>query len=281
MAAEEALSAEEISAAAQEFLRLYCCYHRIDLGAGITIPAPMTQEQQIVLDTIPRYVGPGTQVIDIGSRDGLLTIEAVRNQAARVVAVDNDPSDIFTDIVVPRFELKSVEYSVANFLALGQEYESQFDVAIFSGVLYHLRYPFFGLKKVFDLLADGGRMILEAAFIDEFDGFPILFCPIGGESPYEATSVSFFNRKGLKDTIMSLGFTVEEVVSEFTHMREGDKLYDKLPFAPGRSVGNIGRLIWICRKHPPKIEGWHDPNLTREFVSDYWNITHKGHHRKP
>jgi hypothetical protein len=37
----------------------------------------------------------------------------------------------------------------------------------------------------------------------------MLYCPVGDESPYEATSCTFFNEKGLGATLESLGFSVD------------------------------------------------------------------------
>src|SRR5207249_4521134 len=84
----------------------------------------------------------------------------------------------------------------------------RFDVVIFPGVLYHLRYPFWALKLIRDVLADDGVMVLETAVLADDNRHALLYCPTGGESPYEPTSVTFFNRKGLHDTLESMQFRV-------------------------------------------------------------------------
>jgi SAM-dependent methyltransferase len=38
---------------------------------------------------------------------------------------------------------------------------NRFDLVIFAGVLYHLRFPFLGLKRIADALKPGGRAIIE------------------------------------------------------------------------------------------------------------------------
>ena len=53
-------------------------------------------------------------------------------------------------------------------------------------------------------------MIETAVFLEHQD-LPLLYCPIDDESPYEPTSVSFFNIKGLTDTLSSLGIVVDNV----------------------------------------------------------------------
>ena len=85
---------------------------------------------------------------------------------------------------------------------------SLFDIIIFSGVLYHLRYPFWGLKVIRDLLKIGGQLIIETAIWEREPNNAILFCPTFNDSPYEGTSCTFFNCKGLIDTLASMGLKV-------------------------------------------------------------------------
>jgi len=256
----------------------YSFYHRIPLNDNLCLPGRMTGEQAKVLETIPKYIHATDHVLDIGARDGLFCVEAARCGATRIVAVDNDTSQLFTDIVIPWFGL-NVEYVIDNFLNMGPEYAEAFDAVIFSGVLYHLRYPMYGIQRVASMLRPDGIMILETAFLDAFNEFPILLCPIGHESPYEATSVTFFNRNGLRDTIMSLGFSVTEVVDEFTYERNTETDYDRLPFPEGNSRHNIGRLIWVCKKDNPQIPKWTKGWPSIEQTRGYWNTSHDFHHK--
>jgi hypothetical protein len=62
-----------------------------------------------------------------------------------------------------------------------------------------------------DVLADQGRLLIETAVFRGYDHLPLLYCPIDDETPYEPTSVSFFNVKGLTDTLSSLGIRVQDV----------------------------------------------------------------------
>jgi hypothetical protein len=91
------------------------------------------------------------------------------------------------------------------------EHFGLFDIVIFSGVLYHLRYPFWSLKIIRDCLLTNGTLIIETAVFRDRNKYAMLHCPIGSESPYEPSSCSFFNLKALNDTISSLGFHVERV----------------------------------------------------------------------
>ena len=60
-----------------------------------------------------------------------------------------------------------------------------------------------------NLLNPNGIMLLETAISYDKSKHSILYCPTGKESPYEPTSVSFFNEKGIVDTLRSLNFDVD------------------------------------------------------------------------
>src|SRR5205085_7760048 len=79
------------------------------------------------------------------------------------------------------------------------------------GVLYHLRYPFTALKTLADLTPQGVRMIVETGIFADDNKRALLFCPVGEESPYEPSSVTFYNRKGMIDTLMTFGFRTDAV----------------------------------------------------------------------
>jgi hypothetical protein len=70
-----------------------------------------------------------------------------------------------------------------NLLDLRPQTFGTFDVVIFAGVLYHLRYPFHVLKIIRDLLKDGGAMAHEMAiFVDE-NRPGALHCSVESGSP--------------------------------------------------------------------------------------------------
>src|SRR5262249_41441549 len=115
-----------------------------------------------------------------------------------------------------------------------------FDVILFPGVLYHLRYPFWGLKVLRDMMKPGGELLIETAIWRGDPNNAMLFCPIENEGPYhEPTSCTFFNEKGLVDTLKSLNFDTIEV--EFLPPRS---LRDRITIA--RSQMGWARTIRIA-----------------------------------
>jgi hypothetical protein len=115
-------------------------------------------------------------------------------------------------------------------------------------VLYHLRFPFTALKGLADLLPEGGRMLIETGIFADEDKRALLFCPIGAESPYEPSSVTFFNRKGLADSLQTFGLRVD--ATEY----QSDK--DRR-----RNDGAIVRGSFLCTK---------DSNLAKKHPQHYW-----------
>jgi len=148
----------------------------------------------------------GKRVIDIGARDGAMTLMAEERGATTLVAVDNDPSPGLTNFLIPfrKSKIVSLEGNLYHLRVSGEE---RFDIAFFPGVLYHLHTPFFGLEKVRDALKPGGLMVLETAILDEMLDFPVVFYAAGQQSPYEPTSPTFFNIASLKSALTVLGFT--------------------------------------------------------------------------
>jgi len=190
----------------QEALQKYSYYHVIEVAPGIFTPgwkeiqpiqAPVTQ----ALRSLPVK---GKRVLDIGCRDGLFSFEAERMGAAEVIGIDNDLSAAAVEFLIPHFGSK-VRMFQMNLFELRPADFGRFDVVICAGVLYHLRYPFHALRLIRDVMNDGAALLLETAMYTMHETEPLLWCPTGKNSPYEPTSVTFFNHLGLEQTLQSLG----------------------------------------------------------------------------
>lgn len=200
------LSEEDI----RKRLSQYSFYHVIEVVPGVFTPgidrwqyiqAPVTE----ALRSLPVRE---KRVLDIGCRDGLFAFEAERLGAAEVVAFDNDLSKGATEFLIP-FKQSNVQMHALNLMDLSPSSFGKFDLVIFAGVLYHLRYPFYALKLIRDVMNDGAILIIETALYTLHENEALLHCPVDRESPYEPTSVTFFNLKGLTDTLASFGILVK------------------------------------------------------------------------
>jgi SAM-dependent methyltransferase len=196
----------------RENIEKYRFYHVIKLDEGVFTPGcqeyvPLQQNVQKALKSISFQ---GKRVLDVGCRDGLFCFEAEKMGAREVIGIDNDLSPAATEFLIPYFNSK-VKMFELNVYDLTPESFGMFDVVIFAGILYHLRYPFWALERIRDVVTDNGQIIIETGVLDAWNRHALLYCPIGSESPYEPTSVTFFNIKGLSDTLYSLGITVRSV----------------------------------------------------------------------
>ena len=167
------------------------------------------QSQEKVLKVLRGLDLERKRILDVGCRDGLYSFEAEKRGAAEVIGIDNDLSDGAVNLLIPWFRSR-VKMVEMNLLALTPATFSLFDVVIFAGVLYHLRFPFLGLNILRDVLTDGGILLLESAIFVDDNRHALLHCPTSADTPYDPTSVSFFNMKGLIDTLVAFGFQVEK-----------------------------------------------------------------------
>jgi SAM-dependent methyltransferase len=240
----------------------YLWYHIIDIADGLKTPGleVCVPGQQKVLRAIRDLDLRGKRVLDIGCRDGLFSFEAEKRGANRVVGIDNDLSRGAVELLIPSLRSR-VEMREMNVIDLTTTAFGSFDVVFFVGVLYHLRYPFYGLKKVSDVLEDGGTLVLETAVFADVNRHALLYCPTGKENPYEPTSVTIFNLKGLTDSLLTLGLRVER------QELEGNFAPD-----PADEMKLVDRVVMTCRK---------DLALQNPKLARYWDGLHTLHSQGP
>ena len=125
-----------------------------------------------VLNALKTLDLSGKRVLDVGCRDGLFSFAAEKAGALEVVGIDNDLSKGAVEFLIPFFDSK-VEMYELNLYDLTVERFGKFDVIMLPGVLYHLRYPFWGLKILRDLINPNGHRPL---FFYGVTNKAMLFC---------------------------------------------------------------------------------------------------------
>jgi SAM-dependent methyltransferase len=237
-------------------LRRYHWYHFIRLNDHIETPGvpDHVPSHGKTLRAMDRVDFPGKRVLDIGCRDGLFSLEAERRGAAEVIGIDNDLSRGAVELVIPYLG-SQVRMHQMNLLDLKRETFGAFDVVIFSGLLYHMRYPFWSLKLIRNAMVDGGAMVLETAIFVDANRFPLLYCPTGADGACGETVPTLFNLKGLTETLGDLGFEVQH-----QELQQG--------LSPGATPTGmeIDRVALVCRAIPDArkaklvgyFEGTHD-----------------------
>ncbi len=243
-------------------------YHRIGLGPQLVTPGVERYQafQRPVLDELEGTAVAGRRLLDVGCRDGLVAFAAERLGAREVVGVDNNLSTGATGLVIPATG-SAVRMVEANILDVGPaDLGGPFDVVVAAGLLYHLREPFRGLRTLAALVTDGGVLVLETAILLGGDRWADLWCPTGTDGPYDATSPSFFNRKGLVDTLHSLGLAVESWRPLGAAVHHPRSRRARLL----RRTRRVDRVTVRCRLDPaadaPELEAyWYGHHATRRW----------------
>jgi len=266
----------------EQRLKDYTFFHTIQLGDGIQTPGkPISRHQEIVLETIAAQDLAGKRVIDIGCANGLFALAAEKQGATDILAVDHTESQLepLRELLIPYLESK-IKVSQQNLLELRASEIGQFDLVIFPGVLYHLRYPFWSLKIVRDLTAEGGLLIIETSVIVDENELAVLWCPSPSDSPYTgrgANACSFFNRKALEETLACLGI---EVISlrhsqraNVRKIRQVRRILSRLKQTVVRTIKwkasqsqgpspTLDRVVLLCRRKAeladPQLQNFYD-----------------------
>jgi len=236
----------------QEQLDRYRWYHQFSFPNGAktrpTVDCPDVWEhiEATLLDV--RYYG-GREVLDCGSRDCYWAIQACRQSAKHVTAIDITLNPGVAELILPYYDYPITQLAMNVMdIADGPIFINAFDTIFCAGLLYHLRYPFAALAELAKVLRPGGLLLIETALLDkpEVADMAMLWCPVH-ESPYEATSCTFFNTRGLRVTMESLGF--EELLSA--------PMKRKLHNPPGMDRGTF-----VYRKA-----------RQNEYLRTYWDAT--------
>jgi 2-polyprenyl-3-methyl-5-hydroxy-6-metoxy-1,4-benzoquinol methylase len=231
------------------------------------------------------------KVLDIGCRDGLFSFYAEKMGASKVIGIDNDLSKGATEFLIPYFNSK-IKMFKKNVYDLKSTDFGKFDIILFFGVLYHLRYPFFALKKISEVLNKNGLLLIETAIFLDSNKKAMLFCPTNNESAFEETSCTFFNTKGLIDTLRSIGLELKEknlypqnikyriiknLIKFFLRIINKKKIFGiktshvgKYDQHIGDKVEPITRGIFIAKLNK---------KLIKKEVENYWENHHNYHSR--
>lgn len=246
------MNAEELQAAVKQ----YTFYHVIDLGQGVvTQGSPFDLIWSFIERNLESVDVLNKDVIDIGCRDGKFSLLAERRGARRVIGVDNDISKGAVELIIPHLQSKVTMYC-RNLYGITPNDFGMFDVTMMFGLVYHLRYPFSGLRAAVNITNPGGVILIEGGmFRGAPKELPMLYCPFKEGNPYEPGSISYFNDKGLIAAMDSFGCTCERS--------------DSLPGSevnPGHA-NEISRGFFVFRR----------THEMPEYLAHYWEGTHREH----
>src|SRR3989304_595837 len=178
------MSLAEIEAEASR----YRWWHRIERAPGFITPGESIGEdtpgwEQRVLFSNAVDLREKS-VLDIGTMEGFFAFQAEKRGASRVVAIDRDPPggpDVREAFKFAAQTLGSkVIYRVRSVYELEPSDFGVFDIVLMYGVLYHLKFPMYGLYRAASVCRDVFLLETHITLKDDYSWPMMLFSP-GGE----------------------------------------------------------------------------------------------------
>jgi tRNA (mo5U34)-methyltransferase len=190
-------------------------FHTIDLGNGFVTPGVDRTKAKLKKLRFPQSLS-GKTFLDIGAWDGFFSFEAERRGAARVLAVDEfvwagkawgSKAGFET---AKKILNSQVEDRLISVYDISPATIGQFDVVLFSGVLYHLEHPYLALLNVASVTKE--LLILETHTDLEWTRRPAIAFYPGGELRGDQTNWCGPNTLAVKAMLSCCGFSDIRVV---------------------------------------------------------------------
>ncbi len=137
-------------------------FHAFEIVPGIITPGEFRVDARAKLN---KFFGldqslAGKRILEIGTWDGAYAFELELRQA-EVVATDIQAPDA-TGFNTGKQILKSqVTYVQTSVYDLQQHVDGLFDIVLFMGVFYHLKYPLLAFEQIRRMLKIGGLLLFE------------------------------------------------------------------------------------------------------------------------
>jgi len=134
-------------------------WHKMDFGDGVVTNGPDPAEIKGIAWEFTEELFRDKTVLDIGAWDGYFSFLAERMGAKEVTALDIKTKKGF--LIAKEILQSNVKCVARDIIEATPENTGVFDVVLYPGVLYHMKFPFLSLHKVADLVKEGGRLFVE------------------------------------------------------------------------------------------------------------------------
>ncbi len=266
-----------MSKSIEKEIKKYNFYHKIKISDNLYTRLEDNEHysHRKIFSELDKIDFNGKKVLDIGCRDGAFCFYAEKRGAKEIIGIDNNISKGAVEFLIPHFKSK-VKMFEMNIYDLTEADFGKFDIIFFFGVLYHLREPITSLKKCYDLLNDNSFLLLETSIIENIESKPLIYIPVE-ESPYDPTSCTFFNVKGIFKTLESLNLHVLSH-KKFTQRRFFNlKKIIKNIFWIVFNIQKVGRFDFIILNRALFVSK--KETTKKSLLSDYWYSKHKIHQK--
>jgi tRNA (mo5U34)-methyltransferase len=139
-------------------------HQRWEIFKGVFTPGRNPVEFLMSQAEVPADLS-GKRVLDVGAFNCCCSFECERRGAAEVIALDlQPPADLGFPVLRDALHSRRVEFVQGSVYNLDPAILGGFDVVLFFGVLYHLRYPLLAIDQLRRILR--GTVYVESLVID-------------------------------------------------------------------------------------------------------------------
>jgi len=218
----------------------------------------------------------GKDVIDVGCMDGVFSFHAESRGAARVVAVNRRLRRVVSRLKTTLgSHLELIEHGIYG---VEQAVRERFDVVLCLRWLQIARHPLLLIRTLSGLMKAGGTLVLNTDYLDCYPGVPLMYAPIGSESPTNAYACTYFNKEGLLNALACYGFHDFVIHAELEQGVDASRDFARMPFQKASvlhdSESAAGNITLSCRWSPDVADT--DPRYSRDGMTccslvDFWD----------
>ncbi len=199
-------------------------WHTIDFGDGIASEGHCPKEaQKIRASVIPKNL-KGKTVLDVGCWDGFFSF-LCEQRGAKVLAIDNGQHAEFVRSkfgieiapfqgfkIAKRILNSDVRFKQMDFFEL-ENTNKKFDIVLFMGILYHLKYPFRALEILRKLTRE--LAIIETHYLNNDSKTPLMRFYPSNELKDDPTVWWGPNIACIKAMLSSVGFSRVRIIKKY------------------------------------------------------------------
>lgn len=187
--------------------------HSLELPTGLVAGRRPLGDLRAVADLVLPADLTGKDVLDVGPADGYFSFESERRGARRVVALDFAEPGRFGLLEAREALHSGVEYVFGNVYDLTPDLAGTFDIVLFMGVFYHLRYPLLAFDRLSVVCRD--YMAFETLFLPDEpnDRAVYQFFRLDEAAPGDFTVWFAPNTRAIEDGLISAGFEPQHLVT--------------------------------------------------------------------